>query len=152
MKNTNKILAIDPATLSGWAVSQKEFGLWNLSRKRDESWGMSLIKFRTHIKQCLKEHPAIELIAYERVTGINANAVMTHSKLIGVIEIICVENNLQHVGYSAGTIKKFATGMGNAKKPEMIAAAKKLYGYDGGDDNVADALHLLHLTKKDFLI
>lgn len=41
------------------------------------------------------------------------------------------------------TIKKFATGNGNAKKPEMVAAARELPGIrDSLTDNEADALFL----------
>ena len=42
-----------------------------------------------------------------------------------------------------GTIKKHATGKGNAGKDEMIIAAKSR-GHDPKDDNEADALALLH--------
>ena len=42
------------------------------------------------------------------------------------------------------TLKKFATGKGNANKAMMIAAAIKKYpDQDVQDDNHADALHLL---------
>ena len=44
-------------------------------------------------------------------------------------------------------LEYFATGKGNARKPLMIANAKSLYGYDGEDDNIADALHLLKLAE-----
>jgi Holliday junction resolvasome RuvABC endonuclease subunit len=41
-----------------------------------------------------------------------------------------------------GTIKKHATGKGNASKEEMIAAARAK-GFNPTDDNQADALMLL---------
>lgn len=51
------------------------------------------------------------------------------------------------IGISVASIKKSATGKGNAKKPEMIQAVKDL-GYDPIDDNEADALALaLHILK-----
>lgn len=31
----------------------------------------------------------------------------------------------------------------------MVAAAASKYGYTGGDDNVADALHIYHLSVSD---
>jgi len=42
-----------------------------------------------------------------------------------------------------GTIKRHATGRGNAGKAEVIAAMKAR-GYTVRDDNEADALALLH--------
>jgi len=42
-----------------------------------------------------------------------------------------------------GTVKKFATGKGNAGKDEMLAAAIRRYpSADITDNNVADAMHL----------
>ena len=44
-------------------------------------------------------------------------------------------------------MKRFATSNGNASKPMMIAAAQKKLGYTGDNDNEADALWLLALTR-----
>ncbi len=41
-----------------------------------------------------------------------------------------------------GTLKKYATGRGNADKTSMVVAARERLGYDGTDDNEADALWL----------
>lgn len=55
----------------------------------------------------------------------------------------CEQHNIPYQGVPVGTIKKNATGKGNAGKQEMIAAAIKR-GHAPGDDNEADALALLH--------
>ncbi len=44
-----------------------------------------------------------------------------------------------------GTLKMFATGKGNADKTQMVVAARDRLGYDGTDDNCADALWLREL-------
>ncbi len=58
--------------------------------------------------------------------------------------------NIKCDSYGVGTIKKHATGKGNAKKPQMIEAANKTYSNKLGkkitDDNEADALHILGLA------
>jgi hypothetical protein len=50
-----------------------------------------------------------------------------------------------------GTLKKFATGHGNAKKEDMRAAWEMRTALDAGskDDNEIDALHLLALARKE---
>jgi|GEM_PF-5559580 len=40
-------------------------------------------------------------------------------------------------------LKKFATGNGRAKKPQMIRAAATLLGVNTTDDNIADACFVL---------
>lgn len=42
------------------------------------------------------------------------------------------------------TLKKFATGRGNAGKPQVLAEAIRRLGYLGHDDNEADAMWLRH--------
>ncbi|MEY3082847.1 MAG: hypothetical protein RJA94_2832, partial [Pseudomonadota bacterium] len=43
---------------------------------------------------------------------------------------------------SVGTIKRFATGKGNADKQAMIAAVRER-GFESADDNEADAIAIL---------
>ena len=50
--------------------------------------------------------------------------------------------DLDYTDVPPSTLKKFATGRGNAKKSEMLATAIRKYGYEGHDDNEADALLL----------
>ena len=52
-------------------------------------------------------------------------------------------HNIAYQGVPVGTIKKHATGKGNAGKGEVIAAMR-LLGHPVTDDNEADALALLH--------
>lgn len=54
----------------------------------------------------------------------------------------CDERSIPYAGVPVGTIKKHATGKGNAPKGDMIKAMK-LKGFDPKDDNEADALALL---------
>ena len=44
-----------------------------------------------------------------------------------------------------GTLKKFATGLGNAKKDQMLLGVYKRWGFEAPDDNVADAYALAKL-------
>jgi len=89
----------------------------------------------------------VTVIGYEKPGGRNYRALVLHSKLVGEIEKYCEENDIEYRGYSAGEIKKFATGKGNSGKPAMIAAAQEKLGYTGEDDNEADALWILELLK-----
>jgi Holliday junction resolvasome RuvABC endonuclease subunit len=60
---------------------------------------------------------------------------------------VCEELGVKCTGVPVGTIKKFATGRGNASKEEMIAAAKSR-GFEPVDDNEADALAILFLALR----
>lgn len=143
-----KILAIDQASNCGWAISRELYGTWDLKTKKDESQGMKLLRFRAKLKEICKLEK-INLIVYERVAGIHKSSIIHAAKLVAIIESFCEENNLQYKAYSATEIKKWATGRGNAKKDLMIKMAKEKLGYQGDNDNEADALWILELAKND---
>lgn len=63
-------------------------------------------------------------------------------ELGGVIRLALYEAGYLVVDVPPATLKKFATGKGNANKSEMLAAAIRRLGYEGANDNEADALWL----------
>jgi Holliday junction resolvasome RuvABC endonuclease subunit len=144
-----KILALDPATHCGYAISKALYGVWNLTPKRDESIGMRLIRFRAKMNEILQSEQ-INLVVFERPGGQNSGALIVQSEIQGQIKVICEDHNINYRGYSSQEIKKFATGKGNSAKPKMIAAAKEKLNYTGDNDNEADALWLLELAQSEY--
>jgi Holliday junction resolvasome RuvABC endonuclease subunit len=144
-----RILALDPATHCGYAISHDLYGVWDLTPKRDESIGMRLIRFRNKLREVIQmEH--INLVVFERPGGRHVAAVIVQSELQGQIKVMCEDLNVEYRAYSSQEIKKFATGKGNCGKPAMIAAAQEKLNYPGSNDNEADALWLLELAKHDY--
>jgi len=144
-----RILAIDPATHCGYAVSRKLYGVWDLTPKRDESIGMRLIRFRAKMNEVI-ESEKINVVVFERPGGQHAGAVIVQSEIQGQIKVICEDHNIEYRAYSSQEMKKYATGKGNSGKPAMIAAAKERLGYKGNNDNEADALWLLEIAQNDY--
>jgi Holliday junction resolvasome RuvABC endonuclease subunit len=144
------IVAFDQATKCGVAFQmvgeQPEVQLWDMALKSKESQGMKWIRFESKVRELLKSKK-IKVLAYELPAGRNINPIIHSSKMICILEKTCSELDIEYVEFSAGEVKKFATGSGAAGKPLMIEYAKKLWGYEGEDDNEADALHILHLLK-----
>lgn len=140
-----RLLAIDQASNCGWCTAHAS-GVWNFNTRKDESAGMKLLRFRAKLKEVC-ELEQINLIAYERVAGFHKNAIIHASKMVAIIESFCEENNIDYKAVSATEVKKFATGKGNAGKQEMIASATLKLGYEGNDDNEADAMWIYQLLK-----
>lgn len=149
MSDSIKILALDPATKCGWAHSLGPSGVWDCSIRPDESDGMRVLRLAGKIRD-VHRMLGIDLIAYERATSVpgRARATITHSELQGAIKLLAEELSYTYRGYSAGEIKKHATGKGNCGKAAMVEAAKKR-GWEVEDDNHADALFLLDLAQSD---
>ena len=147
--NCIKILSLDVASVTGWAMSRLEYGTWDFKTRKDESLGMKLIRLRSKLDE-FKKLTDFGLIVYERPAGRFKNAIIHEAKLLGLIEEWCETNKIEYRAYSATEIKMFATGKGSAGKPAMIKAAKDKYGYTGLDDNEADALHMLELAQSEY--
>jgi Holliday junction resolvasome RuvABC endonuclease subunit len=141
-----KILALDIATKTGWCTDTTS-GTWNFSPKRGESEGMRVVRFKSRVREMI-ELEKITLVSYERVAGFHKGAIIVAAEMVGVLKDLCIEMGVELASYSATEIKKFATGKGNAKKDQMVEAARAL-GYNPIDDNEADAIHLFRLTKQD---
>ena len=144
------ILGIDQATKCGIAYEIVGFKpvveLWDLSIKNKESQGMKWLRFEAKIRNFVTKNK-IKVIAYELPAGRNINPIIHSSKLICIIEKLCAELKIDYIEVATGSVKKFATNNGNAGKPLMVEYAKRLWKYEGEDDNEADALHILHFLK-----
>lgn len=151
------ILALDPATKTGWAHSCGASGVWDLTPKKGEPPEARLLKLWRNLLY-IREEYGIDLINYEDPRNLrHGNAVRVLGRLMGVIELFCGLKEIPCNGYSPTAIKKWATGKGTASKEDMIEAAKarcsmslslgpdgmKLEAREIIDDNHADALLLL---------
>ena len=141
------ILGIDQASHCGWCCGNDLYGEWDISTRSDESAGMKMLRFKAKLRETL-EGQRIELVAYERVAGQHKNAIIHASKMVAIIETLCEELGINYVAFSAGEIKKFATGNGAAKKADMVKAAQEQHGYVGDNDNICDAIFIYHYAKK----
>lgn len=143
-----EILALDVATKTGFCCSGGS-GVWDLTPKRDESKGMRLIRFRSKLAEMHQTIP-IEVLVFERSAGFHKSSLIVQAELHGVLKHFCEEQGIEYRAYSAGEIKKHATGKGNAKKDKMVLAAKEKFpDIDIVDDNHADALFLYDLAIND---
>jgi hypothetical protein len=83
-------------------------------------------------------------VIYEAVRRHNGTiAGQTYGGFMATLQVWCDAEGLPYEGVPVGTIKKFATGNGNASKLAMVAAMEKR-GHKLQDDNEADALALLY--------
>lgn len=145
-----RVLALDPATHCGWAVSSEGradpalSGTWDLAPQRGESRGMRFVRFRKELEVMRAAYPDLELVVYEQAHHRGGAATEVGVGLATHIQCWCAELGLEYSTVHTATLKKFATGSGRANKDAMLAAAHAKWGVlNVKDDNQADALWLL---------
>jgi Holliday junction resolvasome RuvABC endonuclease subunit len=141
------ILALDLGTHTGYAVCEGGHilsGTKKLPHKKSAP-GLRFLDFRRWLIQIIEDRDINE-VCFERVCAHSGTeAAHCYGGFMYTLASVCEEFNIKCTGIPVGTIKKFATGKGNASKEEMIAAAK-LRGFEPADDNEADALAILLLS------
>ena len=145
---TNTILALDLGTTTGWALRGRDghitSGSESFRPQRFEGGGMRYLRFKrwlTDIKQCAD---GLDWVVFEEVRRhAGVDAAHAYGGFMAHLTAWCEHHGIPYQGVPVGTIKKHATGRGNARKEEMLAAARAR-GHTPADDNEADALALLH--------
>lgn len=145
------VLALDLGTTTGWALRSVDgpiaHGFVSFKSQRFEGGGMRYLRFRrwlTDIKSTGGGPQGLGAVYFEEVRRhLGVDAAHVYGGLLATLTAWCEHHQIPYQGVPVGTIKRHATGKGNASKAEIVAAMKA-QGHPVTDDNEADALALLH--------
>ena len=120
------------------------FGTWHLA-KTGEDVGRFIGSYDDQLNAAIDlERPDRLVFEAPLMLGGGDTNITTTRKLMGLAshtEFVCHRRGIVCREANVSTVKKFWAGTGRAKKPEMIAAARR-WGHAVRDDNQADALGL----------
>ncbi len=147
MVGTPAVLALDLGTSTGWALRTRDdhitSGTITFKSSRFEGGGMRYLRFHGWLREMLDLAGPIDRIVFEEVRRhIGTDAAHVFGGLLATLTSWAELNSIPYQGVPVGTIKRFATGKGNADKAAVIAAMQAR-GFHPADDNEADALALL---------
>ncbi len=111
--------------------------------------GKSVIRLQyalNHIVGLVKES-APKLVLLENYAFGKANKAHQLGELGGVVRLALHQSRVWWTEASPASIKKLATGSGNAKKEAVLAAAIRRLGYQGSSFDEADARWLLEAAR-----
>ena len=142
------ILALDLGTTAGWAIQDHDglitSGTASFRPGRYDGGGMRHLRFTNWLTEIDRLSGPIEAIYFEEVRRhAGTDAAHVYGGLMATLETWAELRGVPYQGVPVGTIKRHATGKGNAPKQAMIAAARAR-GYSPADDNEADAIAILH--------
>ena len=145
---TTTLLALDLGTTTGWALRSRDglisSGNCSFKPQRFEGGGMRFLRFKRWLSEIKGSADGIDALHFEEVRRhASTDAAHVYGGFLATLTAWCEHHHIPYQGVPVGTIKKYATGKGNASKDEMIAAMRER-GHTPVDDNEADALAVLH--------
>lgn len=151
------ILTLDIGTQTGWALGLRDGkvhgGSESFAARRNEGPGQRWLKFQAWLGERYRQAGELQAIYYELVLAHgpkdqpNTLAAHVYGGFEAFLQAFADRNRIPLVGVGVGTIKKSATGKGNAKK-EQVIAAMRARGHRVIDDNHGDALALLEYARQ----
>jgi hypothetical protein len=141
------VLALDLGTTTGWALRGQDGGITSgtmtFKPTRFEGGGMRFLRFRGWLAEVAALSGGVARIVFEEVRAhVGTDASHVYGGFLATLTSWCEEHEIPYEGVPVGTIKRFATGKGNADKAKMVAAIQAR-GFLPADDNEADAIALL---------
>jgi hypothetical protein len=153
------ILSLDLGTTTGWALRSRDgsivSGRQSFKPQRFEGGGMRYLRFTRWLSEIAVSDETeegqvkhvndtlLDQIVFEEVRRhVGVDAAHAYGGFMSHLTSFAERHAIPYEGVPVGTIKKHATGKGNANKLMMITAMQAL-GHNPIDDNEADALALL---------
>ena len=153
------VLGLDLGTTTGWALYREsalhvdqggvsDSGVWNLHPPRTGAPGYRYREFNTLVRGKIVKD-SVTLVAYEDVKA-HAGTLAAHAcgGFLAVLEVACGDLGVCALGVGVGSVKKYATGKGNADKELMVLAARRRWPEwkrEKYDHNEADARWIAEL-------
>ena len=141
------IIGLDLGTTTGWALHGADrlitSGTVSFRPGRFDGGGMRYLRFTNWLTEIDRLSGPIEAIYFEEVRRhVGTDAAHVFGGLMASLTSWAELRGIPYQGVPVGTIKKHATGKGNANKEAMITAARDR-GFSPVDDNEADAIAIL---------
>lgn len=140
---SGRAMGIDPSlSAAGVATAQ---GAWVI-----RSAAIGAVRL-AHIRDVIvSQLDGIDLVCIEGYAHGAQYSLAAMGEVGGVIRLALHDAGVPYVDVAPNTLKMFATGAGKGGKTGVVVAARERLGYDGLDDNKADALWL-HALAADLL-
>ena len=142
------LLSLDLGTSTGWAISTAQglisSGSVRFKHDRWQGGGMRFVKFMLFLNGLNQAAGPLDLVFFEEVRRhLGVDAAHAYGGFMAHLTAWCEKEAIAYEAVPVGTIKRHATGRGNACKNLMMKAARDR-GHQPVDDNEADALALLY--------
>lgn len=134
-----RVLGLDLSlTATGYAYNDEVVGVWRVKSRGAQR----LVDIREVVANVAYQ---VDVVVLEGYSYASANQAHQIGELGGVIRAWLFEQHVPFVEVPPAVLKKFATGRGNADKDQVLAAAIRRFGFEGENNNAADAWLLRYM-------
>lgn len=141
-----RLVGIDPSlTALGLATPERVWAVKPPDRLRGPA---RLVYLRDATLEACQGAAIVTVEGYSHASRHAAHAL---GELGGVLRVALYETGVRSVDVAPSSRAKYATGDGGAGKDQVLAAAIRRLGYQGHDDNEADALWLRAMALDHYL-
>lgn len=149
----NQVLSLDIATHTGFH-SVHDSGTWDFSESLHRNNNKQHKAFRDTLIDYIKKHGIRQIIAEDVSAGTSKGGFKSSVKLAhfhGIMFEVCDDLGLpEPILINPKSVKKWATGDGNADKEKMVRFCIQRWGITPVDDNEADATHIFYYFVRKF--
>lgn len=146
-KDCPVVLCLDLGTTTGWALRTSDgtiiSGTISFKNSRFEGGGMRYLKFANFLDEIHSMEKVSQVYFEEVRRHLGVDAAHAYGGFLAHLTAWCEKNKIAYEGVPVGTIKKHATGKGNASKAMVIKSVTRR-GHSPSDDNEADAIALAY--------
>lgn len=138
-----KVLGIDPS-LTATGAAWLDDGRRATAILKSQHMGMArLADLRNQLLEHARAAHLVIVEGYSMGSARQQSQAHALGELGGVLRLALWEARIPYVNVAPATVKKLATGKGNALKDEVLLAAVRRLAYQGSSKDEADAMWLL---------
>jgi Holliday junction resolvasome RuvABC endonuclease subunit len=145
-----EVLSIDPGIHMGYFCAQ-EHGLWNLEESKSRNGNKQHGYLHSLLMDIIRKHGIRQMVVEDLTVNEHFTDARKLGEFRGIILEVCDEMDLPEPAFvNCKTLKKWATGNGNATKEDMVRYCQMRYHIDPERHDVADAAHLYYYYIRKF--
>lgn len=139
-----RILALDLARSTGWAVGDQKTIISGTRRFNEADFGDLAVNYKLWLEGLIDEHKP-DLVAYESPVVKHPHAAKILVGLSWLVIIVCKEHNIPYLSVPNTSVKKFFCGKiyGKTTKPYPGIVEARRRGFDPQTTDEADAIAIL---------
>lgn len=143
-----RVLGIDPSTKSGLVFMDGQEVATSILRAQEKRGIARVSELGYLFEQYLDLHPSIDCAVIEGYAYANQHTLAILVEIGVTMRLSLYRRKIPCYIAPPSVLKKYSTGKGNSKKPEVAIAVRERWGFENPSDDVVDAYVLAKIAQE----